>query len=146
MTVEKKVTNTPADGKAFKTGETIKYEITVKNDGTAELKDIVVKDELTGDEWTIDSLAAGKSKTFKAEYLVTEKDGAAGSVTNVATAEGTDPDGDKTPGTPGEVKTTTDKADEPVVPKTGDTTPIVEFSVIFGASIITLLMMLFRRK
>ena len=64
----------------------------------------------------------------------------------MATAEGTDPDGDKTPGTPGEVKTTTDKADEPVVPKTGDNTPIVEFSVIFGASIITLLMMLFRRK
>ncbi len=146
MTVEKKVINNPADGKVFRTGEKIKYEITVKNDGTTELKDIVVKDELTGDEWKLDSLAAGKTKTYTAEYLVTEKDGANGSVINVATGTGTDPDGDKTPETKGDVTTKTDKALEPTVPKTGDNTPIVEFSVIFGASVITLLMMLFRRR
>ncbi|MBQ5440901.1 MAG: hypothetical protein IIU36_01380, partial [Firmicutes bacterium] len=103
-------------------------------------------DELTGDEWKIDKLAAGKSKTFKAEYIVTEADGVSGSVTNVATASGNDPDGDDTPGVEGKVTTKTDKSNEPTVPKTGDNTPIVEFSVIFGASIITLLMMLFRRR
>ncbi|MBR0363626.1 MAG: DUF11 domain-containing protein, partial [Clostridia bacterium] len=146
MTVTKTVTNKPADGEVFRTGETIKYEITVTNDGTQTMTDIVVKDELTGDEWKIDKLAAGKSKTFKAEYIVTEADGVSGSVTNVATAQGNDPDGDDTPGVEGKVTTKTDKSNEPTVPKTGDNTPLVEFSVIFGASLITLLMMLFRRK
>ena len=146
MTVTKTVTNKPADGEVFRTGETIKYEITVTNDGTQTLTDVVVKDELTGDEWKIDKLAVGKTKTFKAEYIVTEADGVSGSVTNVATATGNDPDGDDTPGVEGKVTTKTDKSNEPTVPKTGDNTPLVEFSVIFGASIITLLMMLFRRK
>ena len=50
MTVTKTVTNKPADGEVFRTGETIKYEITVTNDGTQTMTDIVVKDELTGDE------------------------------------------------------------------------------------------------
>ena len=146
MTVEKKVTNTPANGKTFVTGETIKYEITVTNDGTQDMTGIVVKDALTGDEWKVDSLAAGKSKTFKAEYKVTEKDAAAGSVTNVATAEGNDPDGDKTPVVPGDVTTKTDKAPEGGIPKTGDTTPIVEYTAMLGAALGLLLMIIRRRK
>ena len=145
MTVEKKVTNTPADGKAFVTGETIKYEVTVKNDGTAELKDVAVKDELTGDSWTVAKLAKGESKTFKAEYVVTEKDAKAGKVTNVATAEGTDGDGDKIPGNPGTV--TTEVKEKPVEPpKTGDTTIIAPYVVIGMSSLILLLMLLLRRK
>ena len=147
MTVTKTVTNKPADGEVFRTGETIKYEITVTNDGTQTLTDIVVKDELTGDEWTIDSLKAGKTKTFKAEYVVTEADGANGSVTNVATASGNDPDGDNTPGVDGKVTSKTDKATEPSpIPKTGDTTPIVEYSVILSASLALLLMIIRRKK
>jgi LPXTG-motif cell wall-anchored protein len=126
--------------------ETIKYEITVTNDGTQDMTDIVVKDALTGDEWKVDSLAAGKSKTFKAEYKVTEKDAAAGSVTNVATAEGNDPDGDKTPVVPGDVTTKTDKAPEGGIPKTGDTTPIVEYTAMLGAALGLLLMIIRRRK
>ena len=146
ITVTKTVADKPEDGKVYRTGEEIEYKIVVTNDGTAEMTNIKVVDELTGDEWKIDKLAAGKSKTFKAEYIVTEADGVSGSVTNVATASGNDPDGDDTPGVEGKVTTKTDKSNEPTVPKTGDNTPIVEFSVIFGASIITLLMMLFRRR
>ncbi|MBP3758390.1 MAG: InlB B-repeat-containing protein, partial [Firmicutes bacterium] len=145
MTVTKAVTNKPADGKVFRTGETIKYEVTVTNDGTKELTDIVVKDELTGDEWKVDSLAAGKSKTFKAEYKVTDKDAAAGNVTNVATAEGKDTEGDTTPGNPGKVVTDTDKAIEPA-PKTSDTTVIVPYIVIGVSALALLLMLLFRRR
>ena len=145
MTVTKKVTNTPADGKVFRNGETIKYEITVLNDGTQDMTKVIVKDALTGDEWTVDTLKAGESKTFKAQYVITAKDAAAGSVTNVATAEGTDPDGDNTPGKPGDVTTKTDKAPEPTIPKTGDTTPIMGYSFMLTASLFGLIL-LFRRK
>jgi len=145
MTVTKKVTNTPEDGQVFRTGETIKYEVTVTNDGTADMTDVVVKDELTGDEWTVAKLAKGDSKSFKAEYKVTEADAKNGSVTNVATAEGTDKDGDKIPGTPGEVTTKTDKTPD-APPKTGDTTIVTPYIVIGASSLILLLMLLFRRR
>jgi uncharacterized repeat protein (TIGR01451 family)/LPXTG-motif cell wall-anchored protein len=146
MTVTKVVTNKPADGKAFVNGETIKYEITVANDGTQAMTDIVVKDELTGDEWKVDKLDAGKSKTFKAEYKVTDKDAAAGSVTNVAVAAGNDADGDSIPGVEAKAAANTAKAPEGGSPKTGDTTPIVEYSVMLSAALALLLMIIRRRK
>ena len=146
MTVTKVVTNKPADGKAFVNGETIKYEITVTNDGTQAMTDIVVKDELTGDEWKVDKLDAGKSKTFKAEYKVTDKDAAAGSVTNVAVAAGNDADGDSIPGVEAKAAANTAKAPEGGSPKTGDTTPIVEYSVMLSAALGLLLMIIRRRK
>ena len=58
------------------------------------MNDITVKDELTGDEWQLDSLTPGESEEYHATYTVTEEDILAGSITNVATAEGTDPDED----------------------------------------------------
>lgn len=74
-------------------GETVVYSITVVNNGNVTVKDITVADELTGDEWTIDSLKAGASKEFEAEYTVTEDDVANGNITNIATAKGEDPSG-----------------------------------------------------
>ena len=53
-------------------------------------EDITVTDELTGDEWTIESLAPGASETFTTTYTVTEADIVAGEVGNVATAEAGD--------------------------------------------------------
>ena len=103
MTVTKVTTSeTPADGYAL--GDTIEYKITVVNDGNLTLTEIKVTDELTGDEWSIDSLAPGESKDFEASYTVTREDVDAGSVVNVATADGISPDPDKpkpevTPGT-----------------------------------------------
>ena len=97
LEVTKKTTSTPADGKAYVLGEKITYEIVVKNTGNLTLTDDVVKDEKTGDEWKIDSLAPGETSTvFKAEYIVTEADILAGSVKNSVTATGNPPD-DKIP-------------------------------------------------
>ena len=95
LTVKKITTSEPADGKAYVLGETIKYEITVLNDGNLTITDITVTDELTGDEWPIKSLAPNDSEEFTAEYTVTEADILKGEVLNVATAEGTSPDPDE---------------------------------------------------
>ncbi|MBQ6636326.1 MAG: InlB B-repeat-containing protein, partial [Lachnospiraceae bacterium] len=94
LTVNKVTTSeTPKGG--YSAGDTIEYKITAINDGDLTIKDITVTDELTGDEWTVKSLAPGKSKDFTAKYTVTEADVAAGEVVNVATAKGTSPDPDQ---------------------------------------------------
>ncbi len=56
------------------------------------MTNVEVADELTGDVWTIESLAPGESREFTAAYVVTEADVLAGSVVNVATANGESPD------------------------------------------------------
>ena len=82
---------------ANKCGEYLK---SATNDGNKTLAGVTVTDELTGDKWTVDSLAPGASEEFEAEYTVTEADVEAGQVVNVATAtaDGVDPD-DVDPGT-----------------------------------------------
>ena len=96
LTVTKETTSTPANGEAYALGETITYKITAANDGNLTLKNVVVTDELTGDEWTIDSLAPGQSsEAFTASHKVTQKDILNGSVVNEATAAGKSPDPDK---------------------------------------------------
>ena len=94
LTVEK-VTTSETPEKGYALGETIEYKITVKNDGNLTITDITVTDELTGDEWKLDSLAPGKSKDYTAKYTVTEADVLAGEVVNVATAKGKSPDPDE---------------------------------------------------
>ena len=61
------------------------------NTGEIELYDVKVDDELTGDHWTIDILAAGASKDFTASYKVTKDDVKAGGVLNVVSAEADNP-------------------------------------------------------
>ena len=110
ITVEKETTSeAPENGYAL--GDTIEYKITVKNDGNLTITDIKVTDELTKDEWTIDSLAPGETKEFTAEYEVTEADILNGSVKNVATATGTSPDPDQpdVPVTPGDTDDPTEE-------------------------------------
>lgn len=99
LTIDKTTTSKPANGEAYALGETIKYEITVTNDGNLTITDIVVTDELTDDEWEIDSLAPGAFQKFETEYVVTEADILAGKVVNVATGTGKSPDPD-TPNVP----------------------------------------------
>ena len=101
LTVEKEATSKPANGKAYAEGEKITWKVTVTNDGNVTIKNITVTDELTGDEWTVEALKPGASKSFTAEYTVTAEDMEAGSVTNTATATGEDPDGDEPGSDPG---------------------------------------------
>lgn len=51
-------------------------------------KNIKVKDEMTGDEWKIDELAVGETRTFTATHIVTEEDILAGKIINSVTAAG----------------------------------------------------------
>ena len=111
LTIEKETTSDPENGATYALGETITYKVNVINDGNLTITDITVTDELTGDEWTIDSLAPGASKDFPAEYVVTEEDILAGKVVNEATATGTSPDPDNpdVPVDPGDTEDDTDK-------------------------------------
>ena len=92
LTVEKKtISQTPEDGYAPR--DTIEYMITIKNEGNAPISNIAVIDELTGLDETIESLAADESKEFTTSHEVTKEDALAGSVTNIVTVTGKDPDG-----------------------------------------------------
>ena len=94
-----KTASDPADGKAFQLGEKIAYTVEVINNGNVTITGIVVSDKLEGatlDEGQTDeaiTLAPGDSATLRYSYTVTEADLVAGNVTNVATATGTDPEG-----------------------------------------------------
>ena len=94
-----KTASDPADGKAFQLGEKVAYTVEVINNGNVTITGIVVTDKLEGatlDEGQTDgaiTLAPGESATLRYSYTVTEADLVAGNVTNVATATGTDPEG-----------------------------------------------------
>ena len=68
-------------------GDVITYTITVKNDGNVPYYNVVVTDEWVEEEWTIETLAVGETKTFNAYYTVQESDILTGFVTNYVTAE-----------------------------------------------------------
>ena len=106
--------------KAVELGETIHYTIRVVNNGNTAVSDIVVTDEMTGDSWNAGTLKPGEDKIFHTEYVVTEKDILAGSVKNIALADGKDPNGDKPDVTPGEKedKTVPDNSHLTVTKKT----------------------------
>ncbi|GAA3939303.1 hypothetical protein GCM10022383_16620 [Microbacterium soli] len=79
------------------TGESIEYSITVTNTGNVTITDVVISDPKLTDitPSSIASLAPGETVTATAApYVVTAADGARGSVANVASAQGTDPNGD----------------------------------------------------
>lgn len=144
MTVTKTVTSKPANGKAYKEGETVSYSITVKNDGNQVIRKVVVKDDLTGDNWTVDVLEPGAEKTFTTTYKVTKDDAKKGYVVNVATATGTsdDPDtGGDTPVDDGTAKVPVEKPEESPV-KTGDENNLMPYGmalVLAGAAILVML-------
>ncbi len=105
VNILKSVTSTPKNGGAYVVGETITYSITAENKGNVTVYDLEIKDELTGDSWTIEELAPGETyePAFTTSYTVTEEDALAGSVTNTATGQGTskDPNHPDVPADPG---------------------------------------------
>ena len=127
LSVSKETTSKPANGEAYALGETITYKITAVNDGNLTLKNIVITDELTGDEWTIDTLVPGQSsEAFTARHKVTEKDILKGSVLNEAAASAESPDPENPdPGiVPGETEDpTVDPAGHLTVSKETTSTP-----------------------
>ncbi|MBW6481056.1 MAG: DUF11 domain-containing protein, partial [Bacteroidales bacterium] len=84
-----------ADPTTYNTvGDVINYTIVIQNTGNVTLSNIVVTDPLTGLNTTIAMLAPGASQTFNESYTITQADVDAGSVTNTASAEGEDTNGD----------------------------------------------------
>ena len=76
-------------------GDVITYTFTVTNNGIYTLMNVTVTDPLFGlSLGPIDELAPGEGKIFKYTYSITQADIDAGSIENVATAMGYDPNED----------------------------------------------------
>jgi uncharacterized repeat protein (TIGR01451 family) len=73
-------------------GTVIGYTINVSNAGNVNFTSVLVTDNLTGLNETIPTLAPGATQTFNTTYTVTQLDICA-SISNTATANGTDPCG-----------------------------------------------------
>ncbi|MFC4636701.1 hypothetical protein ACFO3O_22580, partial [Dokdonia ponticola] len=77
-------------------GDSVLYTFTVTNNGNVTITGITITDPnvtVTGGPIDLDP-GASDSTTFTAVYVLTQDDIDAGGVYNLATAEGTDPDGD----------------------------------------------------
>jgi uncharacterized repeat protein (TIGR01451 family) len=88
------VTKTAEPNVYSEAGETIVYTIFVYNNGNSHITDIVVSDDLTGDEWMIEALLPEASSTYTTTYVITQTDVDTGTVTNVVAATGKDPEGE----------------------------------------------------
>ena len=124
LTVLKKTVSVPANGVAYREGETIRYEITVTNDGNVTIENIKVMDSLSRANGrvigTVEKLEPGETSTvFTFSHVVTAVDAAAGRVLNVATAEGDnpgyDPDRPDDPNYPPKVPAEPSEVEDPTV-------------------------------
>ena len=106
-----------ASAESVNVGDTINYTITVENTGNVALTNVVVTDSLwedgtviyvngvrevlTGDSYTIESISAGLMANITYEYVVTRADEHAGEIENEVTVKAgngtTDSDTEKTP-------------------------------------------------
>ena len=72
-------------------GETVTFSIMVGNNGTVDLENILVTDELLGLCETVACLAPGEMEEFYASYVMTEEDARRSFVQNLASAQVTLP-------------------------------------------------------
>ena len=102
MTITKKVIDKKEE---YQIGDTVEYEITVKNTGNTTQNNVLVEDRMNaagsavitkvegakgtidGANVTLDTLAPGKEATIKAEYTVVKED-RGNTITNAAVAKG----------------------------------------------------------
>ena len=120
----------------IKAGDVINYTITVTNNGNVTINDIEVKDELTGDTFNKNvfgligsiNLAPGESKEFAVRYTATQNDLINGSIRNVATVTGKDPEGNPVGGDAEKIVNTEKANADYTVTKTVDN-PKAEYKV-----------------
>jgi uncharacterized repeat protein (TIGR01451 family) len=74
-------------------GDTILYEITVKNDGNVTLENVIVVDDKLGIAAPVGPLGPNQYSNITVNYTVTQEDLRLGWVNNTAFANGTDPCG-----------------------------------------------------
>ena len=132
LDVAKAIVSTPADGKAYAEGETVKFEVTVANTGNQTLKNVKVVDKLEGavlaqgESDLIESLAPGASATLHYSYTITADD-LGKEFKNVATAtaeDGTTDDGE-TPVIPVAPRSPEPNPDQPAAPKPEQPKPAI---------------------
>ena len=117
MTITKKVIDQKDE---YQIGDTVKYEITVKNTGNTTQNNVLVEDQMNaagsavitkvegakgtidGANVTLDTLAPGKEATISAEYTVVKED-RGNTITNAAVAKG-EGENPETPEVPVEVE------------------------------------------
>ena len=66
--------NRPSNGVKYAAGETVQYNIKVKNEGNTPVADIRLETLSGTERWTIPSLAAHGSQVFHASYVLTAED------------------------------------------------------------------------
>ncbi|MBQ4579526.1 MAG: hypothetical protein IJA83_02605 [Clostridia bacterium] len=95
LSLTKSVTSTPANGSYYVPGETVTYELYVKNSGEP-LENLDVSDWMWGDEraW-VGSFATGEDVTYPVTHIVTDADARAKHVNNIACATAIDKDGNQ---------------------------------------------------
>jgi uncharacterized repeat protein (TIGR01451 family)/gliding motility-associated-like protein len=75
-------------------GDVIEYYININNSGNVTLNGFEVEDVNTGDTFPVASITPGQTQTYTVTYTVTQADIDSGSIDNVASVTGTDPNGD----------------------------------------------------
>ena len=143
LTTVKDIRSAPANGTTYGTGETVRYMITVTNDGNMTLSDVRVSDQLTGATGTpvivsaagagytvsgsiasITSLAPGDTVTIPVNYTVLVTDAGA-SITNAAIASGNSPSNPNSPTTGTDTTDPVNVTPAPVPPAPAPAAPAV---------------------
>lgn len=93
LTVTKQVTSTPANGSYYVPGETVTYEVCVKNNGEP-LNMLCVSDWMRDGTFKYGTIETGEDVTYPISYTVIELDAISGSVSNISFAEAVAANGD----------------------------------------------------
>lgn len=76
-------------------GEAVNYTLIVTNNGNVDLSNVIVRDPMTGFEQNIGFLKSGEIRNFVITYIIKPTDLSKSVLVNIATVEGTTPDGPK---------------------------------------------------
>ena len=107
-------------------GQTIPYSYLVTNSGTTTLTGVGISDDLVPTvSCPSGTLAPGASETCTGSYTVTQGDVDAGSVTDVATASGTNPQSIVVTSAPSGVTVAANDCDPPVITSPNSTTAVI---------------------
>jgi gliding motility-associated-like protein/uncharacterized repeat protein (TIGR01451 family) len=75
-------------------GDLITFTIMVRNTGEVPVNEVVVEDPMTGLSGSVEVLQPGDSLVYTETYMITQGDMDFGSVVNIATVSGLDPEGE----------------------------------------------------
>lgn len=95
LVVQIAVTSTPLNGSKYSLGEEVEYNIIVTNPSSKTISNILVEIPETGDEWEVEPLPSGQSRTLPTSWTIVEEDVVEGGATIHVTATGTSESGEE---------------------------------------------------